>query len=51
MSGHARRSDFAPALTGLVVGGCLLFALLFGVVMMTNGLYAGSEHSTASATR
>lgn len=47
----ARRnsSDFTAALTGLVVGGCVLFALVFGIVQITNHMYAGE--SAAEATK
>jgi len=36
-----RRSDFGAALTGLVVGGCLVYAIVFGIVHLTNLKYAG----------
>jgi len=35
------RTDFGPAITGFIVGGCVLFAILFGVVQYTNHKYAG----------
>ncbi len=46
----ARRksSDFTAALTGLVVGGCVLFALVFGIVEITNHLYAGETPAQAT---
>lgn len=43
-----RRSDFMAALTGLVVGGSILFALVFGIVTLTNRLYAGETHAEAA---
>jgi len=46
----SHRSDFGAALTGLVVGACVLFALVFGIVRMTNHLYEG-EGAKAEATR
>jgi len=45
----ARRSDFGAALTGLVVGACTLFVLVFGIVRLTNSLYAGE--SAAESTK
>lgn len=45
-----QHSDFAAAVTGLIVGGCIVFAILFGVVELTNHHYAG-EKTPASATR
>ncbi|MGI9090060.1 MAG: hypothetical protein ACR2GG_03020 [Gemmatimonadaceae bacterium] len=44
----SKSSDFASALTGLVVGGCVLFALVFGIVEITNHMYSGE--STGEAT-
>lgn len=46
----ARRSDFGAALTGLVVGACVLFAILFGIVELTNHKYAGESASRGAAT-
>lgn len=43
-------TDFGAALTGLVVGGCIVFAILFGVVELTNHHYAG-EKTPAPTTR
>jgi hypothetical protein len=45
-----QQTDFGAALTGLVVGGCIVFAILFGVVMITNHHYAG-EKTAAAATK
>jgi hypothetical protein len=45
-----QQTDFGAALTGLVVGGCIVFAILFGVVEMTNHHYAG-EKTAAAATK
>jgi hypothetical protein len=44
------QSDFGAAITGLIVGGCIVFAILFGVVELTNHHYA-SEKTPAPATR
>ena len=43
-------TDFPAALTGLVVGGSIVFAILFGIVMITNHHYAG-EKTIAAATK
>jgi hypothetical protein len=48
MANSSRHSDFGPALTGLVVGGCVLFALIFGIVVMTSRSYP-SETTAAVA--
>lgn len=45
-----QQTDFPAAITGLVVGGCIVFAILFGIVVMTNHHYAG-EKTTAAATK
>ena len=45
-----QHTDFAAALTGLVVGGCFVFAILFGIVVITNHHYAG-EKTAAAATK
>lgn len=45
-----QHTDFAAALTGLVVGGCFVFAILFGVVVLTNHHFA-AEKTPAPATR
>ena len=46
----SHRTDFAPALTGLVVGACVLFALVFGIVTLVNNSYAG-EKPAAEASK
>jgi len=43
-----KRTDFAAALTGMVVGGCVLFVVLFTIVQLTNRKYA--HEATAAAT-
>jgi hypothetical protein len=43
-------TDFPAALTGLVVGGCMVFAILFGIVIITNNHYA-AEKPAAAATK
>ncbi|MGI8547129.1 MAG: hypothetical protein ACR2M1_07325 [Gemmatimonadaceae bacterium] len=40
-SSRSKSSDFSAALTGLVVGGSVLFALVFGIVEITNHMYSG----------
>lgn len=45
-----QRTDFPAAVTGLVVGGCIIFAILFGIVTITNHHFAG-EKSAAAATK
>ena len=50
MSNSSHKSDFGPALTGLVVGGCVLFALVFGIVVMTSHRYTGEEGAKADST-
>ena len=43
MATTRKGSDFLPALTGLIVGACALFALVFGIVELTNHKYAGEK--------
>ncbi len=50
METHQQRTDFPAALTGLVVGGCMIFAILFGIVIITNNHYA-AETPTAAAPK
>ena len=45
-----QHTDFPAAITGLVVGGCFVFAILFGIVVITNHHYAG-EKTAAAATK
>ncbi|HEY8309565.1 MAG TPA: hypothetical protein VIG47_03375 [Gemmatimonadaceae bacterium] len=45
-----QHTDFPAALTGLVVGGCFVFAILFGIVVITNHHYA-AETTAAAATK
>ncbi|MEO7103541.1 MAG: hypothetical protein ABI311_09145 [Gemmatimonadaceae bacterium] len=45
-----QHTDFPAALTGLVVGGAFVFAILFGIVVITNHHYAG-EKTAAAATK
>jgi len=40
-------SDFGAAVTGLVVGACVLFALLFGIVELTHQHYVSKEPAAA----
>jgi len=48
MEAKQQGTDFPAALTGLVVGGCLVFAILFGVVEFTNHHYAGEKPAPAA---
>jgi hypothetical protein len=43
-----RKSDFGAALTGLVVGACVLFALVFTIVTLTNHKYAGESKAEST---
>jgi hypothetical protein len=45
-----RGSDFGAAITGLVVGGCVLFALIFGIVELTHHHYV-SEQPAAETSK
>jgi hypothetical protein len=38
-----RRSDLGAALTGLILGGVVLFGLMFSIVHMTNSHYNSKE--------
>lgn len=49
MASEHRSSDFGAALTGLVVGGCVLFALLFGIVELTHHHFVSEEPAAAAA--
>jgi hypothetical protein len=44
-----RSSDLGAALTGLVVGTTVLFAIVFAIVKMTNASYAGHESPAPAA--
>jgi hypothetical protein len=44
-----RSSDLGAALTGLVVGGVVLFAIMFAIVKITNASYASHEPAAAAA--
>lgn len=43
------RSDLPAAITGFVVGASLIFALMVGIVTMTNGKYA--SEAAAESTK
>lgn len=43
------RTDFGAAVTGLIVGGCALFVILFGIVQLTNHKYASESSSETPA--
>jgi hypothetical protein len=42
-----RSSDLGAALTGFVVGGTVLFAVMFAIVILTNNHYADMESAPA----
>jgi hypothetical protein len=42
--------DTGAAFTGLIVGGILLFVLLFSIVKITNHHYEATEKPAAAAT-
>lgn len=46
---HPRSSDLGAALTGLVVGVTVLFAIVFAIVQMTNAYYSSKEHAAPAA--
>jgi len=48
MASEHRSGDFGAALTGLVVGACVLFALLFGIVELTHRHYVSKEPPAAA---
>ena len=50
MESKHQGTDFPAALTGLVVGGCFIFVILFGIVFFTNSHYA-AEKPAATATK
>ncbi|HEX7977486.1 MAG TPA: hypothetical protein VF461_02730 [Gemmatimonadaceae bacterium] len=46
--------DKSAGFSGLILGGITLFVILFGIVRMTNAMYAGehaTEKSAAEATK
>lgn len=47
MASDHKPGDFGAALTGLVVGACVLFALLFGIVELTHHHYVANEPAAA----
>jgi uncharacterized protein (DUF983 family) len=49
MAHEHRTSDLGAALTGLVVGGVVLFAIMFAIVKITNASYASHEPAAAAA--
>lgn len=48
MTTTRKGSDFGAALTGFVVGGCVLFALVFGIVTIVNHSYASETPAEAT---
>ena len=49
---HSVRGDRTPAFIGLIGGAIFIFAVLFGVVLWTNGRFAGhGEGAKAEATK
>lgn len=42
--------DTSAAFTGLIIGGILLFVLLFSIVKVTNHHYEATEKPAAAAT-
>ena len=46
---HAPGADKSPAFIGLIVGGIALFAILFGVVRLTNAQFKGHEPQKEAA--
>jgi hypothetical protein len=46
-----KSSDLSAALTGLILGGVVLFLLLTGIVLLTNRKYAGQKSEAAPATQ
>lgn len=49
--GAPRRSDFGAALTGLVVGGCIVYVIVFGIVKLTNQKFAHSKPAAESTEK
>ena len=50
MSGHAQHgSDKGAAFVGLIGGAVLIGAILYGIVIWTNSLFAGHEAEKPSA--
>ncbi len=45
-----RRSDLGAALTGLILGGVVLFGLMFSIVHLTKARYESKGHA-AEATK
>lgn len=49
-SSHSEgQSDRKAAYTGLIIGAIAVFAILFGVVVVTNAQFAGGEHGEKAA--
>ena len=46
---HAPGADKMPAFVGLIVGGIALFAIMFGVVKLTNAQFEGHGAPKAAA--
>ncbi|QJR36256.1 hypothetical protein [Gemmatimonas groenlandica] len=50
MGGHAQQgSDKGAAFIGLIGGAVLIGAILYGIVIWTNGQFAGHEEKKAAA--
>jgi hypothetical protein len=46
----SQRTDFSAALTGLILGGVVLFAILFAIVHMTNSHFEGHKAEQKAET-
>ena len=49
MSSAPQPGDKAAGISGLILGGIALFVIMFGIVRMTNAMYAGHEAAPAAA--
>ncbi|MFL5463517.1 MAG: hypothetical protein ACJ8AB_10795 [Gemmatimonadaceae bacterium] len=48
MTATKKRTDLAPALTGLILGAVVLFLLLTSIVLLTNASYRGEKEAPAA---
>lgn len=49
--GSVKKSDKGAAMAGLVVGGCLIYLFVFGMVQFTNKVFEAKHHAATEAAK